>query len=404
MPEEAFRYLEHTEKGRSIRNLAKQAGCHPSTVLRQVRRLERRRDDPLVDSALSNLAANHYADRARNLGFGPAPLSARSLVHQKTGEGDCESEAAFDTQALEVLTCLNSTGAVLAIADGMEKAVVVREPTAGEIGGTAKKMVIERSFAEALALRDWIAGSGGGRLNRYRITSEGRRALKRIIAACENREKRRREAIGIAGGIAGGSVGRDWVADARDKDGPDAARSRRRRYRARYGLAESPLHMLARLTDQDGVPFLSADLVRAGERLREDFELAQVARHLSVKRQEPYAPIDLLSDPPAVARDLVADAEQEAGDTLTVMPRSRRNRRPGDAAVEAEERANKAFEALGAGLSDIVFRCCCQMEGLEAAEQQLGWSARSGKIVLRIALQQLQLFYAGQAAPDDMIG
>jgi hypothetical protein len=36
---------------------------------------------------------------------------------------------------------------------------------------------------------------------------------------------------------------------------------------------------------------------------------------------------------------------------------------------------------------------CCFLEGIEAAEQRLGWAARSGKIVLRIALQRLHRHY-----------
>ena len=44
----------------------------------------------------------------------------------------------------------------------------------------------------------------------------------------------------------------------------------------RYNAAESPLSALSRRKDKDGKPFLSPDLVAAGERLREDFELAQM--------------------------------------------------------------------------------------------------------------------------------
>ena len=44
VPDAARVYLAHTEKGCSIRELARQAGCPASTVLRQVRRIETRRD------------------------------------------------------------------------------------------------------------------------------------------------------------------------------------------------------------------------------------------------------------------------------------------------------------------------------------------------------------------------
>lgn len=52
VPIAAAHYLAHTEHGISIRALAKDHNCHPSTILRQVRRYEGRRDDPLVDDAL----------------------------------------------------------------------------------------------------------------------------------------------------------------------------------------------------------------------------------------------------------------------------------------------------------------------------------------------------------------
>ena len=50
IPEGVFHYLAHIELGQPIRALAREAGCHASTILRQVRRIETRRDDPLVDA------------------------------------------------------------------------------------------------------------------------------------------------------------------------------------------------------------------------------------------------------------------------------------------------------------------------------------------------------------------
>ena len=70
---------------------------------------------------------------------------------------------------------------------------------------------------------------------------------------------------------------------------------------------------------------------------------------------------------------------------------------PGDARV----RVAKAMEALGPGLSDIVFRICCFLEGLETAEKRLGWSARSGKVVLKIALERLAAHYRIAPAAEE---
>ena len=51
--------------------------------------------------------------------------------------------------------------------------------------------------------------------------------------------------------------------------------------RMRVNIAESPLLVLARRRDANGQPFLDPGLVAAGERLREDFELAQMGPRIT---------------------------------------------------------------------------------------------------------------------------
>lgn len=68
----------------------------------------------------------------------------------------------------------------------------------------------------------------------------------------------------------------------------------------------------------------------------------------------------------------------------------------------ARDRVAKALRELGPDLGDIVLRCCCRLEGVEATEKALGWPARSGKVVLRIALERLHQHYGrlyGGASP-----
>lgn len=75
------------------------------------------------------------------------------------------------------------------------------------------------------------------------------------------------------------------------------------------------------------------------------------------------------------------------------------------AAERARARVLTALQDIGPGLSDVTLRCCCFLEGLETAEKTLGWSARSGKIVLRIALMGLNRHYKACADPRGaMIG
>ena len=136
----------------------------------------------------------------------------------------------------------------------------------------------------------------------------------------------------------------------------------------RFNLAESPLSVLGRKHDKDGVAYLTSVLIEAGERLREDFELAQMGPRVTQNWE----------------RFLTT-----GGSRGTVGA----GRGPAEGPQDARTRVARAMEALGPGLSDIVFRICCFLEGLETAEKRLGWSARSGKVVLKIALERLAAHY-----------
>ena len=59
LPVSARQYLAHTAVGLSLRDIARASGEAPSTVLRRVRRIEARREDPLLDEALRLLG--HWA-------------------------------------------------------------------------------------------------------------------------------------------------------------------------------------------------------------------------------------------------------------------------------------------------------------------------------------------------------
>jgi len=353
VPEGAQRYLAHTEAGRSIRDLARSAGCHASTILRQIRRIEMRRDDPLVDAALQSLAETHFADQCR-----PPKEDGEPNPTELTAEDE-----EFHRESLRVLRRLCETGAVLAVAEDMDKAVVVRD---GGSAGATRTAVVERKIAQALALKDWISCENPGRISRYRITPIGRTALGQLIADAENRARAKTEY-----GMAEAPAAFQHLNVEQSGHG-----GRARRFR--YAAAESPLVALARRRDRDGKPFLDESLVRAGERLREDFELAQLG--------------------PQVAQNW--DRFLTGGGRVGIK---------GDAPVargasEARDRLARALSDLGPGLSDVALRCCCYLEGLELAEKRMGWSARSGKIVLRIALQRLQRHYEMQAESDRRIG
>ena len=351
LPDAVRLYLDHTDEGVSLRALARREGTHASTVMRQVRRYEARRDDPLVDEALqalSRLAPTRMAcqsplDPARKDDpIMSAPIRSNSLVID---------EVTILREGRRILRRLAEPGAVLAIAPDMEKAVVLREFPDGR---TARTGVVERVVAQAFALKDWIACRKVGRVSSYELTATGRSALKRMV------DDEERERLGMAEAATPfGNQHRDW--DEREVIGDDGPR------RVRYNLAESPVALLGRRRDKDGKLFLEPELVEAAERLREDFELAQMGprvaqnwdRFLTGSDRGGYRPDAGGAEGPRAARDRVA----------------------------------LALRDLGPGLGDVALRVCCFLEGIEAAERRMGWAARSGKIVLRIALMRLRRHY-----------
>lgn len=127
---------------------------------------------------------------------------------------------------------------------------------------------------------------------------------------------------------------------------------------AKVNIAESPLtwlHARGHLSDRR---FL------AGERLRADWEAAQLAPVVTMC----WNPVRTGRDP---GRALSAGERQLA----------------------ARQRFDSAIATAGAGLSDVLWRVVCAGEGLPVAERALGWPARSGKLVLGIALDRVADFY-----------
>ncbi len=356
LPEHAATYLGHVAEGRTLRELARRKGCHASTVLRQVRRVEAWREDPLVDEALDRIS-RLYAPRAtpaKTLSEEIPPMRDAAIDTARNQVPDAPEEK-IAQEARRILRRLCEKGAFLAVAPNMERAVVLREVVPGKQNRIA---VVDRDIAHAFALREWIACERPGKIACYAITQVGRAALKRLLL--DDRERREPKA-GFAEAQSPFQGQHRFFAErlVTAEDGSGARR-------LRFNLAESPLLVLGRKRDKDGVAYLTPDLLEAGERLREDFELAGMG--------------------PRVAQNW--DRFLTAG-----ASRGSAGARESQGSADARTRFAKAMEALGPGLSDIVFRVCCFLEGLEAAEKRLGWSARSGKVVLKIALERLAAHY-----------
>jgi hypothetical protein len=124
-------------------------------------------------------------------------------------------------------------------------------------------------------------------------------------------------------------------------------------------VAESPLawlHARGHLPDR---------LFEAGEQLRADYERAQIAPSVTMRWD------------PVRVKSTSAD----------------RGLNPSEKQIAARKRFDGAITAAGKGLEDILWRVVCACEALADAEKSLGWPARSGKLVLRIALERVADFY-----------
>ena len=132
----------------------------------------------------------------------------------------------------------------------------------------------------------------------------------------------------------------------------------RRRRSVTVNLAESALgwlHAHGHLDDR---------LFDAGERLRADYERAQLGANVTMRWD---------------AVRIKGTGEQGLTDT--------------ERQIAARSRFDGALREAGRGLEDILWRVVCAGETLPVAEKALEWPARSGKLVLKLALDRVADYY-----------
>ena len=141
-------------------------------------------------------------------------------------------------------------------------------------------------------------------------------------------------------------------------EGPSRRMAQRGGRSVTVNLAESPLtwlHSRGHLSDRQ---------YDAGERLRADWERAQIA--------------------PGITMRWDAVRVKSTGDTgLTA----------GERQIAAKARFDAAVAAAGPGLADVLWRVVCAGETLPDAEKAMAWPVRSGKLVLSLALDRVAEFY-----------
>jgi hypothetical protein len=143
-------------------------------------------------------------------------------------------------------------------------------------------------------------------------------------------------------------------------DRMDPDRIQRTMRKVTINLAESPLawlHARGMLTDRQ---------LLAGEKLRGDYERSGLSAATTMRW------------------DVAAGAGGGDGGGLAAATHRQ---------IDARRRFHAALEAAGPGLADICWRVICAGEGVPVAEKGLGWPARSGRLVLTLALDRLAGFY-----------
>lgn len=134
---------------------------------------------------------------------------------------------------------------------------------------------------------------------------------------------------------------------------------------AKFDEAESPLVWLARRRGTDGRALIEAHQLQAGERLRNDFTLAQMMPRTTSNWHASVAG---------------RHRDRSAGN-LT------------ERVIAARQRLRHALDAAGPEFSGLLIDVCCFLKKLDVVERERQWPARSAKVVLQLALDRLARHY-----------
>lgn len=234
-----------------------------------------------------------------------------------------------ERQRLKLLKRLNSAGAAGMAEDAIPAAI------AAELCSAISDGQVSRSSA------GWA-----------RLTNEGQAALKRALHPQEEFAFQHRH--------------HEIAAPAPSAKGEPSGPPPRFEPVARRNLNESVLDRLSVSRGNAGSPWLTPIEREAGERLRADFEKAQLQPRITANWETNVA---------------TAGRRHEAVRDLS------------DFAIDARKRVEQAMEAMGPELAGVALDLCCFLKGLETVERERQWPQRSAKLMLRAALRLLVRHY-----------
>lgn len=139
-----------------------------------------------------------------------------------------------------------------------------------------------------------------------------------------------------------------------------------RRENHQVNIGDTAIGWLVGRKDRHGNPYITAEMLESALRFQSDCELAGFGR---------IATSDPTASPPGRHR------------RLSELPD------PSSQSLDARRRVDRISRDLGPSLADLLIRTCCFGEGLEQIESANAWPRRSGKLVLKIALERLASHY-----------
>jgi len=196
------------------------------------------------------------------------------------------------------------------------------------------------------------------------LEEEAGAARQRLVLSQAGRARLRR-----ARATAGAGDADPWLAQHAEL-GHEQRRVDGEMQRVRVNHAESPLAWLRRRRDRSGEAMIDEAAFAAGERLRADMTRAQMTPRVTASWEAP----------------------------VSAGTGGRLRQEPGDMALAARQRVSRALAAAGDDFAGVLVDVCGFLKGLEQVEKERGWPARSGKLILRMALARLAAHYGLSAA------
>ncbi len=245
-------------------------------------------------------------------------------------------------RALERLArALGEAGACAVPSDFEDDTLVVLAPRKGVTVARARIAASDGERAVARGLAQW---GWEGTARRLRLTEAGHAFLRRLASGADTELDPFRAQHGEYSRRASSKGARPTLVNE----------------------AESPLAWLARRKGADGRRFLEPAQIEAGERYRRDIEQAQILQRVTASWDASVS---------------ASRRGAEAGVAVTEI------------AMDARRRLARAQDAVGPDLAGLLTDVCGYLKGLETVESERGWPARSGKVVLKIALGRLARHY-----------